>query len=243
MKNKVFFFGIWCLFLTLSGYAQNESLKSQLRLLQIPSDYSFPLDSTGFSAIKNAKFYTKNGDIGIFDINGKNIHIVDLNRDGIKDIIYQDDRHYQAIIVFLKKGNDFVEIWNGSGVLVDITYGEKNTIHVLTSAIGCFDMILLSELSIKKDNSIIENTVTLHSDTKISTINTVFEQKIISGILRSQPIIDDTKKKDSCTEDMKEGNQLQKIKSKEVTVIQNKNGWLQVVLKEKDNSIIGWIKA
>ncbi|WP_109098210.1 hypothetical protein [Aquimarina sp. AU58] len=242
MKKLEFFFCICCLFLTLSGCAQNNSLKTQLQLLQNPSGYKFPLDSTGFSVIKNAKFYTKNGDTDVFDINSENIHVVDVNNDGEKDIIYQDIRHYQATVLLLKKGNDFVEIWNGPGALVSLKEGGKTTMYVLSSAIGCFDMTMLSTLVINSDNTLVENTIALYSDTKMSTISKTFEQKIILGILRTQPVINDQKKTDPCTGDLKTGNQIRTIENKAVTVIKKQNEWFLVVLKEKDQSIIGWIK-
>ncbi len=240
--NKVFLFGIWCLFLTLSVDAQKNSLKTQLQLLQIPLDYEFPLDSTGFSAIKNAKFYTKSGDTDVFNITNKNIHIVDVNNDGEKDIIYQDNRHYQATAVFVKKDNDFVEIWNRSGALVYIQEGEQTTIYILRNAIGCLYRTMLSELIVNKDNSFIENLIGLHTDTKLTTLDTTLEQKTLSGILRTQPVIDDTNKTDPCSGDLKIGNQIGTIDNKEVTVIKTQNEWLLVVLKEKDSSVIGWIK-
>ncbi|MBG6130348.1 hypothetical protein IWQ47_001569 [Aquimarina sp. EL_43] len=242
MKNKVFFFGIYYLFLTLSGYAQDSSLKTQLQLLQNPSECKFLLDNTGFLAIKNAKFYTKNGDTDVFDINSKNIHIVDVNNDGAKDIIYQDNRHYHATVLLIKKGNDFVEIWNGSGALVSLKEGEKTTMYVLSSAIGCFDMTMLSVLVINSDNILTENTIALYSDTKMGVINKTFEQKIISGTLRTQPVTDDKKKTDPCTGDLKTGNQIRVIENKAVTVIKKQNEWFLVILKEKDQSIIGWVK-
>lgn len=242
MKKLVFFFGTWCLFLTLLGCAPNNPLQKQLQLLQNPPEYEYPLDSTGFSKIKKATFFAKNGDTGVFAINSSNIHLVDLNNDGQKDMIYQDNRHYQATVLLVKKGNDFVEIWNGSGALVDIKQGEKTTIFVLSSAIGCLNETILSELVIKNDGAIAEKTLGLHLNTEIKGINKTFEQKIISGILRTEAIIDDTKKKDPCTGDVKTGNQMRIIKNKEVTIIKKQSDWLLVVLKEKNQSIIGWVQ-
>ena len=242
MKTKAFFFGICCMLLTLSICAQNSTLEIQLQLLQNPLEYNFPLDSTGISEIKNTKFFAKSGNTDVFDINSKNTHVVDINNDDQKDIIYQDTRHYPATVLLVRKGDDFVEIWNGTGTLVNIKQGEQTTIYVLSSAIGCFDITMLSELIIKRDNTFIENTIALYSDTKIEKINKIFEQKVISGIVRTQPRIDNKEKTDSCTGDVKTGNQIRTIKNKEVTVIKKQNEWLFIVLKEKDHSIIGWIK-
>lgn len=242
MKTKMFFFGIWFLFLALSGCAQNSTLEIQLQLLQNPLEHKFTLDSTGFSNIKKAKFFTKSGNANVFDINSNNIHVVDVNKDGKKDIIYQDTRQYPATVLLVRKGDDFVEIWNGTGALVDVKQGKHTTIYVLSSAIGCFDITMLSELMIKRDNILIENTIALHSDTKIEKTNKTFEQKIISGIVRTQPSIDNKEKTDPCTGDVKTGNQIKTIENVEVTVIKKQNDWLFIVLKEKGNSIIGWVK-
>jgi len=239
MKNLLV---IACMCNILTGCAQNNnSLKTSLQLLQSPLEFKFPLDSTGFSKIKNAKFYTKNGDTDVFDINSDNIHLVDFNNDGQKDIIYQETRHYQTTILLVEKGNDFIEIWSESGALVGIKQGEKTTVYVLSSAIGCFNVNLLSEIVIKSDNTFIDNTIALHSDVRINTIDTTFKQKKISGILRTQPIIDNEEKKDPCTGDSLIGNQIRTIENKEVTVIKKQKDWLLVVYKETDASIIGWI--
>jgi len=239
---KIFFFTTSCLLITLSGYAQNNSLKIQLQLLQTPLDYEFPLDSISFSEIKNANFLIKSGDADAFDINRKNVHLLDINNDGQKDIIYQDNRPYRATVVLIKQDGDFVEIWNRSGALVDIKQGKQTTIYVLRSAIGCLNETSLSELAINNDNTIAENIIALHTDTKLTELNTTFEQKIVSGILRTQPIVDDIKKKDPCTGDLKKGNQLRVVESKDATVIKTKDDWCLLVLKEKDQSNIGWMK-
>ncbi|WP_108870037.1 hypothetical protein [Aquimarina aquimarini] len=243
MKIKVFFLSIGSMFLTLSVCAQNSTLKTQLQLLQKPPTYKFVLDSTGFSKIKDATFFTINGDTDVFNINSENIHLVDFTNDGQKDIIYQDTRRYQATVLLAKKGNDFFEIWSGPGALVDIQQGEQKTIYVLSSPIGCFNIILLSELIMKSDNTFItENTITLHPDVKLNKLEKIFKQEILSGILRTQPIINDEKKKDPCTGDFITGNQIRTIKNKEVMVIKKQKEWLLVALQEKDTSIIGWIK-
>ncbi|WP_103070126.1 hypothetical protein [Aquimarina sediminis] len=242
MKNNALFFFIGCLFLTLFGYAQNDHLETQLKLLKTPPVNIFPLDSEGFLKMKNATFFTKNGDTDVFDINNENVHLIDFNNDGQKDIIYQDTRHYTTTVLLTKKDNDFVEIWNAPGALVDIKQEEQTTIHVLSRPIGCFDMMMLSTLVINSDNTLSENTIAHYSDTKMSTINKVLQQEIISGILRTRPVINDNKKIDPCTGDPKTGNQIRTIKNKEVVVIKTQKEWLLVILKEKDQSIIGWVK-
>ncbi|QKX04077.1 hypothetical protein HN014_03860 [Aquimarina sp. TRL1] len=242
MKNKAFFSGIWCLFLTLSVCAQDNSLKKQLKLLQNESEHRFLMDSTGFSKIKTATFITKSIDADELIANGKNIHLVDFNNDGHKDMIYQDFSPYATIILLAKKDKGFVEIWNGSGTLVNLNHGEKNTIYTLIHAIGCYYKNRLSMLVVNSDNTITQKTIELYSETKISTISKTFEQRIISGVLRTQPVIDNKQKTDPCTGELKTGNQIRTIKNKTVTVIKTQNRWVLVVLKENDQSSIGWVK-
>jgi len=242
MTNKTIFLNIWSMFLILLTYAQDNNLKTQIQLLQGSPAYKYPLDSTGFAIIKNAKFFTKSGNTDMFNINRTNIHVVDFNTDGEKDIIYQENSHYTATVLLVKKGDDFIEIWNGPGALVDIKHGEKISIYIRSNAVGCMYETMLSELSIKNDNSFTENIVSIHSETELNKINKTLKRKTISGILRTQPIIDDTKKTEPCTGDLIIGNQLRKIENQEVTVIKKQNKWLLVVVEEKSQSIIGWVK-
>ena len=97
-------------------------------------------------------------------------------------------------------------------------------------------------LVVNSDYTITPKTIELYSQTKIGTISKPFEQRIISGVLRTQPVIDDKQKTDPCTGDLKTGNQIRTVKNKTVTVIKTQNRWVLVVLKEKDQSIIGWVK-
>jgi len=90
-KDKIttFFFGTWCVFFMLSACAQKSSLRTQLQLLQNPLTNKYPLDSTGFSEIKKATFFTENGDTNVFRITSENAHLVDFNNiDPIKQPYY-----------------------------------------------------------------------------------------------------------------------------------------------------------
>lgn len=242
MKTKILFFGIWSMFLSLSTCTKNSTLKTQLLLLQNPPENKFALNSTGFSENKNSKFFTKSGEAFVLNINSQNIHLVDFNNDGQKDIIYQETRPYQETILLEKKGNDFVEIWSGAGKLVNVKQENETTIHILSYPIGCFNVVQLSELIIENNSTVKENIIAHHADVEIGEINNTFKKKTISGIIRTQPIINNEKKTDPCIADLKIGNQLKTVKNKEAIVLKKQNEWMLVVLKEMDNSIIGWVK-
>lgn len=121
----------------------NVTLKEQLRLLQLPQDFEFKKDATGFSKFKNSKFYAKNGDEDVYTIDGNNIHLIDFNNDGLKDIVYQEKRPYTATVLFANNGKNFLEIWNGPGQPVCITQAENTTISVYSSHVGCVEINLL----------------------------------------------------------------------------------------------------
>ncbi len=242
MKIKAFSIAMWCMILILIACASDNYLEKKLQLFQAPPGYQYPLDSTGYSKIKSSIFLTKKGNAEVFMINSDNLHLVDFNNDGEKDVIYLDKRHYQRTVLFEKRGSNFNEIWSGSGALVNVKQGKKTTIFVLNKAIGCLNESMLSELLVKNDTVIVENILTLHVDTKLNKINKRIKRQRVSGVLRTQAVVDDTKKKDPCTGDVKIGNQLKTIEDKEVTVIKNQDEWLLVVFKEVDRSMVGWVK-
>ena len=78
--------------------------------------------------IARADRLTKKGNAEVFMINSDNLHLVDFNNDGEKDVIYLDKRHYQRTVLFEKRGSNFNEIWSGSGALVNVKQGKKTTI-------------------------------------------------------------------------------------------------------------------
>lgn len=230
----------WCLCTGLLGWTQNNnSLRTSLQLVQ---NFQYPMDSSEFSELKNPIFYSEQGYTDAFIIDNENLHFIDFNKDGNNDIIYQDTAHHQAIILFAKKDNDFFEIWSFPGKLIDIKQGKETIIYVQMNSYACLETSMLIELIVHDDNSITENSIAYHNDTKIDNFDTKFEQQIISGILRTQPIIDDKEKISPCTGDLLVGNQVRTIENKVITVIKKQKDWLLVVYKEKDKNIIAWIK-
>lgn len=217
-------------------------LETSLRLLQHPPEYKFTIDNSGFSKITNLKFYQENGTILPFNIESKNIHFIDFNNDGNKDIIYQDSFPYQTTLLFVNKNNNFFEIWTGAGGLVEIKQEKETIIYVLNHPIGCYNNIQLIEIMVNNDNYVTENLIAYHVDPKIKNLATVFKQKKLSGILRIQPILDNKIKIDPCTGESITGNQVRTIKNETVTIIKKQDNWFLVLYKENDISIISWIQ-
>lgn len=243
MKIKTFFWGILWTCVTVIGYAQNNNnLKTNLQLLQKPIAFRFLMDSTGFSKIENPQFYSTISHANLPALNSKNIHFIDFNNDGYKDIIYQDTEHYSTTKLFVNKQNNFIEIGNYTGNFIEIKKEIKTKIYVVKHAVGCDFYSELIELTISNDNTITENRIAYHYNTKIEEINTILEQKKISGILRTQPILNNKKQIDPCSGNLIIGNQLKFIENKKITIIKKQKNWLLVIYKEKDNSILGWIK-
>ena len=220
----------------------NSNLKMQLKLLQLPQDFEIKKDTIGFSKLKNAKFYTINGDNDVFTIDVNHIHLVDFNKDGLKDIIYQENQPYISTVLFANNGKDFVEVWNGSGKPVNITHKRETTIAVYSPYIGCMESNILFSLTIDAKNNLTEDRLSYHNKTQFNTLDTQFLSKETSGILRSTPEVDNTETKDPCTGAKIAGNQIKTINNHIVTVIKEGKEWSLVAYKKSNNSIIAWIK-
>lgn len=238
MKLIHYFFGIFLIGNITIGFTQN--LNTSLQLLQKLPTPSFSINNNGFSEITNPKFYSKEGKI--YTINTKNIHFVDFNNDGHKDVIYQDKSPYLSTKLFVNKNNNFIEVWNGAGELATIKNGTKTTIYIVKQATGCDFTNSVTRL-IVNTNKVSENIIEHHYKTSIKNINANFKHKKISGIIRTQPIVDNKQKPNPCTNNLETGNQIKIVKNEKVTIIKEQNEWLMVAYKNSNiNSSIGWIK-
>ncbi|MEO9894680.1 hypothetical protein [Aurantibacter sp.] len=234
---------ISCAFAQTKSVNPTTALKEQISLLQLPHDFEYKKDTTGFTKFKNSKFYSKNGEADVFSIIAKNVHLVDFNNDGLKDIIYQEQQLHKAIVLFANNGKDFIEIWDGPGEVVFIKQAEKTTISVYTPYVGCIEINLLFEVTIGANNEIVEDLLSYHHNTQITNLNPEFKQKEVTGMLRTTPVVDDSETKDPCTGEPRPGNQIRAIENQRVTVIKDQGDWSLVVYKSYNNSIIAWIKS
>ncbi len=94
---------------------------------------------------------------------------------------------------------------------------------------GCIEINLLFELTVGAHNEITENLLSYHHTTQINTLDTVFKQKVVSGVLRTTPYLDNFETEDPCTGELRPGNQIRTIENQGVTVIKEKGNWLLVV--------------
>ncbi|MFT5244633.1 MAG: hypothetical protein ACI8QQ_002577 [Psychroserpens sp.] len=69
---------------------------------------------------------------------------------------------------------------------------KNSTIYVLRRhAIGCDATNKLIALSVHSNNSITETLTTYHYKTNVAHTDSQFKQQTLSGILRTQPLVDD----------------------------------------------------
>lgn len=243
IKNIIFLIGLLMMCNIQIGHAQNvDKLKTSLELLQQPREFQFPIDSTGFSNVTTFKFLLSNGEALPFPIDPKNSHVVDFNNDGQNDIIYQHTFRYGATLLFVNKDNSFVELWSGAGALVEVKPGVNPTIYVRNNPIGCFNNTQLMALTVHDDNTITENFIAYHDATEIKDLDTDFKQQTVSGILRTQPVVDNEERIDVCTGESIIGNHVRIIDNTKVTVLKKHKDWLLVMCKYKDINSIAWIK-
>ncbi len=208
-------------------------------------DFKFPIDSTGFSKFKHSKFL-KNGNAVDFIIQPKNTHVIDFNKDGLQDIIYQNTEHYTETILFINNGSSFIEIYTTPGKLIDIQLGDKTLISIFSNAIGCFEKKIFSYVTIDTYNVMSTYKLWLHYETIINNLDSSFTQRKVTGILRTQPIVDNQHKEEICTREPRKGNQIDTLINQPVTVIKQQDNWLLVLYekttKETNYATIGWIK-
>lgn len=243
MRIKVLFVLV-CLGSTLTGCAQDyPELRNRLRHLQNLDAHNFTIDSTGFSSLANPVFYSKHGKKDAFIIEGKNVHFLDFNNDGHKDIIYQSTYLQRATILFSKNGNDYREIWSGPGKPIDIKTGEETTVLVRADTLGCLGMSLLFTLNVKQDNTVVEDIIGHLHETNIQDLDDSFEPIVISGILRTHTVTDDKEKYDACWDETRRGNKIESMFNDAAIVLKKQGEWLLVLSERRNNNrVIGWIK-
>lgn len=215
-----------------------DALKSTIKRLSIAKTVNFKMDSTGLSKLPKPVYYCSEG---VKDIAW---HVVDLNKDGQKDLIYSGPcQPYSQTAIFINNGAKLKKVYEYSGALTSIKSDDEQTIiSILMQPMGCIYYADYIQVAIGLDTKIKKHTIEYHTDTKIGVADTI-EKKHLSGVLRTQPIVNDSIHKDACTSDIFIGNQITKLTNKEVVIIDTQNKWSQVLYKKnEDYSIIGWMK-
>jgi hypothetical protein len=216
----------------------NSELRRRLLLLEDRSAFLF--DTTGislFSAIPNPCDDT---------IHWNSYHVMDLNSDGLKDLIYSGPSNpYVETNIYMNTGNGLKFVFQSAGQVVSVQNNLTfSTINILKEACCCDKYSDQLELKIDNHNNIAQNTISFHSDTKIF-IDDSLETFVFKGIIRTNPTLDDIRRTDECSDLVYEGNKLISTKKKaEVVQLSNNEDWSLILFKENNQRYwIGWIET
>lgn len=218
------------------------------RLSYLNKSVPLTYDTTDFFTLPQVKYECDDHfEAFEFPENKKSIefyHVVDLNNDGLKDLIYSGpcSPYYQTGI-FLNDGKTLKLVYDYPGEVVSLEkLKDKTLINILKESCCCDYYSDYIQVTIWNDSRVDKNQITFWSNTEIN-VGMIGEIKI-KGILRNSPEINDNKIKDECSNSVMEGNHLTHI-DKSTTVIQlNQFGQWKLILYnvDKENSYIGWIK-
>jgi hypothetical protein len=233
------------LFTEMSGQSLDE-IGQKIRLIKTPE--TITNDTTGLSQLPNSTMecddHFKAYDFPENKTKWDYYHVIDLNRDGLKDFIYSGPcLPYDQTLVYLHDGTRLKRVFEYAGQVVSIKQRKDRTTITLFKESCCCDYNSdLVEVIIHRDSRVEEKWITFFGNTEIKADK--LEIVKVNGILRTQPEEIDAEVKDSCTDQMLKGNHLRNI-ARTTDVIQlNMNGNWRLVLYTEDakQSWIGWIK-
>lgn len=215
-----------------------DGLRSRLKLLEKPSE--FRNDTTGFSSVPKTDYGCDNKNENASDY----YHVVDLNGDGRKDLIYSGPcKDLKQSAIFLNTGRVFKKVYDNIGRVVSVEKdGAETRINIFKEASRCDFFSQYTEVVINEKNQIRRNTIVFGAQTKISVASRLREDKVV-GTMRTTPHINDVIKRDACNNTVK-GNQLTRIHDFRNIIQINKVGpwWLVLYPETGDRAWIGWMK-
>ena len=224
-------------FINLTVFGQDLGLL-KLRLDLLETTIDFKLDSTGLS-----KLSLPSHDCVANKLKN-NWHVQDLNNDGLDDLIYSGTctPYYQtSIYLNNQKGFELVCDYPGKIISIDDALNTVK-INMLKSSCCCDNNTDFIEISIYNTSEIKRDMISFDYKTKIKTFNKL-NSKIVSGILRKTPTVDNKLEKDPCTDATFIGNQIKTLNNISVVILNKKDNWSLVLVKlNKSYSVIGWIK-
>jgi hypothetical protein len=213
-------------------------LRERLTLLQTPPQFTF--DTTGFSSLPRIDYRCDNKNAHP----SKYYHVVDLNRDGRKDLIYSGPCEKAShTAIFLNTGRSFKKIYENVGKLVSIDISDSSVkVHVFKEACCCDFFSQYTEVIVDDRSRVGRNTIVFGADTKISVASRFKKDKVM-GTLRTTPVVNDVIKRNDCNNTVK-GNQLTRIHDfKDIIQLNKAGGWWLVLYPETgERSWIGWMK-
>ncbi len=249
---------ILILFLVLTTILRGQSIENiSKRLNLLYNSPQIKFDTTGFSRLPKFQFFCTS-EIIITEKDGtervvpsetedpwRYYSVIDLNKDGLNDLIYSGpcNPYYQTGI-FMNDGKKLQLVYDYAGEIVSIEKSGSGTIiNCLRQAIGCDSDNELTEIVISKARSPTINRITYGIIPKLNLRN--LKTVRVKGILRWSPRQDDVEKKDSCSDRLIKGNHLLLVDEATDAIQLDKSGhWLLIIFKKnRDESIIGWIKS
>jgi hypothetical protein len=231
--------------LKIDGQSLNE-VRQKIQLILTPDKVT--TDTTGFSHLPNLKMECDDH-FNAYDFpeNKKKwdyYHVVDLNHDGLNDFIYSGPcLPYDQTSIFINDGSRLKRVFEYAGQIVSIKQLSDRTILTVFKESCCCDYNSdLVDITIHHDSKVEERWITFFGSTEIQVDK--MEKLKVSGILRTHPELNDSDKKDNCTDEMLKGNHLKNIvKPTEVIQLRRDGNWRLVLYPEdKKQSWIGWIK-
>lgn len=239
--DRIVCIAFWII-LVFPCYAQVTTLQ-KLDMLIEPKLFS-AYDSIGFSSLPELNSYCIDENDGG---NGSkhNFMVIDLNQDGLKDLIFSGDCYpYSATEIFLNRIDSMELVYGRRGSLMDIEQSDSITsVLMLAEACCCIETAELVTLEITNSNLIKSSLIVYYNDTALKMENGL-TQITLSGIIRRTPVEDDTKRKNSCYDEMVDGNRILSIDKPSVAYeLYEVKGWKLVLYKAANEySLIGWIK-
>ena len=177
--------GVW----VVASYGQPLSDISK-RLKALEKQSAFKHDTVGFLSLPKFDYRCDNENEHPWDY----YHVIDVNRDGLKDLIYSGPCASQKqTAIFLNIGRVFRRIYDFPGMIVSIDTGTTTTINILREACCCEDYSQYIQLTVDTDARVTKNTILFGPKTKITLANKLSRVKVV-GTIRTTPQINDVKR-------------------------------------------------
>lgn len=225
----------------ICSYGQTlTDIEKRLRL--IANRVELKYDTTGFSALPKLEYFCDQGNKNKWDA----YHVIDLNQDGLNDLIYCGPcKPYNQVGIFLNNGIKLNQVYHYPGdiIFIDNT-PDRTTIHILNEACCCINYSSLVEVTIDNSSAVTKNTI-IYSGTTEIILDEKLEEITVTGTLRTSPEIDNSMRRDDCSDKLIRGNHLTRIVGRQKVIQLRQLGQWRLVLyaEDKENSLIGWVSV
>jgi hypothetical protein len=226
--------------LTAVSYAQPlTDIAKRLKLLEEQPEFIY--DVSGFSSLPKLDYHCDNENQNKSDY----YHVVDLNNDGLKDLIYSGPcAPYYQTAIFINTGRVFRKLYDNPGKITSLEKDTSSTIiNIFKEACCCEFYSQYIQLTINNKSQLGRNTIVFGAQTKITVGTRLREEKVV-GTLRTTPHVNDVLKRNECNDAVVRGNQLKRIYDFSNIIQLNKVGpwWLVLYPESSERSWVGWMK-